>query len=133
MTTSNKWSGWLAFPDPEEDGYLFAPFGPGVYELHNRQTRELVLFGSGKNLAYRMSSLLPAPFGAGNRNNTDKREYVLTHLASIEYRTKACMSKKGAVNKERTLCNKNSYIFKLEMRGISACRLETMRRDQCQK
>ena len=36
MTTSNKWSGWLAFPDPEEDGYLFAPFGPGVYELRNR-------------------------------------------------------------------------------------------------
>ena len=111
MTTSNRWSRWLAFPDPGKSGYLSAPFGPGVYEVRNRQTRELVLFGHGKNLAYRMSSLLPASFGAGTRKNARKREYVLTHLANIEYRTKACTSKKEAKNEERALRDKNSYIF----------------------
>ncbi len=111
MTISSRWSRWLAFPDPGKGGYLSAPFGPGVYEVRNRQTRDLVLFGHGKNFAYRMSSLLPAPLGAGNRNNARKREYVLTHLANIEYRTKASTSKKEAENEERALRDRNSYIF----------------------
>ncbi len=101
----------MAFPDPGKGEYLSAPFGTGVYELRNRQTGELALFGSGKNLAYRMSSLLPAPFGAGTRNNTDKREYVRTHLANIEYRTKACLSNEEAKDEERDLRYENNYIF----------------------
>ena len=53
------------FRDPGSFGELSAPFGPGVYELRNRKTGELVLFGMSKNVAYRMSSLLPQPDGGG--------------------------------------------------------------------
>ena len=111
MNAWSGWSRWSAFPDPEEGGYLCAPFGPGVYELRNRETGQLVLFGRGKNLAYRMSSLLPAPWGAGNRNNVDKKKHVREHLTRIEYRTKACTSDKQSRDEERVLRTRNSYIF----------------------
>ena len=107
MNAWSGWSRWSAFPDPEEGGYLCAHFGPGVYELRNRETGQLVLFGRGKNLAYRMSSLLPAPWGAGNRNNVDKRKYVREHLTRIEYRTKACTSDKQSWDEERVLRTRN--------------------------
>ena len=111
MSATDRWSSWRAFPDPRERAYLCAPFGPGVYELRNAQTGELVLFGSGKNLAYRMASLLPKPYGSGHRSNADKRKFVLAHLASIEYRTKACSSDVEARKEESELPRTNSYIF----------------------
>ena len=111
MNVAGRWSPWKAFPDPRERAYLYAPFGPGVYELRNPQTGELVLFGSSKNLAYRMASLLPEPFGAGYRRNSDKQEFVLKHLTNIEYRTIACTSNTQAKEKERELRINNDYIF----------------------
>ncbi|WP_083860256.1 hypothetical protein [Cupriavidus sp. BIS7] len=101
---------WKKFPDPRHGGMLAAPFGPGCYEL--RLGNELVLFGTGKNVAYRMSSLLPEPFGAGHRSNSAKRDYVLANLGSIEYRTLACATAEGAKEQERRLKNgSNSYRF----------------------
>ncbi len=111
MNAAGTWSPWRTFPDPREQAYLYAPFGPGVYELRNSQTGELVLFGRGQNLAYRMTSLLPKPYGAGTRNNADKRKFVLEHLANIEYRTIACTSYTQAKEKERELRTTNDYIF----------------------
>lgn len=80
------WTKWLKFPNPIKGEYLYAPFGSGVYQLRLK-SGELVLFGKGKNVAYRMSSLLPPPFGAGTRKNEDKRDYVKEHIEKIEYRT----------------------------------------------
>ena len=108
---AGTWSSWRAFPDPRTGAYLYAPFGPGVYELRNARTSELVLFGRSKNLAWRMSSLLPRPHGAGSRRNEEKKKYVLTHLADIEYRTKACGSDVLAAREEQDLRMTNSYIF----------------------
>lgn len=108
----SSWSEWLPFPDPRLGGYLVAPFGPGVYELRNKETGELVLFGSGKNVAYRMSSLLPHPLGQGTRNNSRKRDYVLQHLEHLEYRTAACRSESEAKSNERqTRDAGRAYIF----------------------
>ena len=106
-----SWSRWRNFPDPKSGGYLFAPFGPGVYELRNRNTKELVLFGSGKNVAYRMSSLLPHPYGCGTRNNTSKREYVDKNLDDIDYRTKAFLDQEEAKREERSLRINKVYMF----------------------
>jgi hypothetical protein len=83
----NDWSEWRSFPNPQKCEYLIAPFGAGCYELRNRRTGKLVLFGKAQNVAARMSSLLPAPFGCGTRNNTEKREYVLANISVVEYRT----------------------------------------------
>ncbi|MXW92110.1 MAG: hypothetical protein F4114_00115 [Rhodospirillaceae bacterium] len=107
----SKWSDWRPFPDPRSGSYLSAPFGIGVYELRNRGTGELVLYGKSKNVARRMSSILPPPLGAGTRNNLAKREYVLKHLAEIDYRTMACADEAAALAAEANLRSSNKYRF----------------------
>lgn len=112
MKALGGWSRWLAFPDPDDGGYLSAPFGSGVYELRNCRTGEMVLVGESKNVAYRMTSLLPAPSGTGHRSNTDKQEYVLNYLPDIEYRTKACKSKAEAKRVENVRRREDQCIFR---------------------
>lgn len=107
----DKWSAWRRFPDPRKGEYLYAPFGPGVYELRHQSTGEPILLGQGKNVAYRMSSLLPAPWGQGHRSNEDKRSYVMEHIQDVEYRTLACASEEQAKHRERWLKQNRSYIF----------------------
>jgi len=77
-----RWSKWKTFPNPAKGGLLIAPFS---FELRNG--RQLVCHGESKNAAARMTSLLPAPIGAGTREDKEKREYVSENLAAIEYRT----------------------------------------------
>lgn len=84
---NKNWSKWESFPDPRKQEYIFAPFGYGVYQLYNKADKIHVLFGRGNNLAYRMTSLLPEPYGQGKRDNESKRIYVLENIAFIKYRT----------------------------------------------
>ena len=108
----NVWSSWYPFPDPNSGGFLFAPFGPGVYELHNRATGELVNCGQSKYLAKRMTSLLPSNAGgSGTRNNHDLREYILYNINGIEYRTRACADKKTAQEEKAKMQRYNKYLF----------------------
>lgn len=107
----SSWSEWRDFPDPRLGGYLLAPFGPGAYELRRKSTGQLILFGSGKNLARRMTSLLPAPLGTGTRRNEAKRSYVLEYLADIEYRALACLSESEAKAVESQLSGDRRYLF----------------------
>lgn len=107
----NEWQKWAPFPDPRTGGYLSAPFGPGVYEMRNRATGELVLVGISKNVARRMSSLVPGPLGSGTRKNTRKRLYVLNCLSDLDYRTKACDNRGDAEIIERSLKDSNKYMF----------------------
>ena len=58
-----------------------------------------------------MSSLLPQPYGIGNRKNTEKKEYVWKNMVRIEYRTVACKSEDESIYIENKLKNDNSYIF----------------------
>lgn len=109
MTT--KWSNWRPFPDPSKSGILSAPIGAGCYELRHRDGR-LILFGTSKNVAYRMTSLLPKPLGAGGRSNAEKREYVLAHLGDIEYRTCAIATSKEAKVCEDELKSGGKHIFR---------------------
>lgn len=109
----SSWSKWIPFPDPRKNGYLYAPFGAGVYELRRRSTGRKVLFGKGGNLAFRMSSLLPKPYGCGVRKNKQKREYVLEYIEDIEYRTLPCSSIEEANFEEIKLKkNRDDYLFK---------------------
>jgi hypothetical protein len=101
------WSEWLLFPDPRNQGILVAPFGPGCYDLRNGN--QAVTFGMGRNVAARMSSLLPPPLGCGTRNNEDKRDYIHLNLGNIEYRTLACKTLEEAAAEERTLKARRSH------------------------
>jgi hypothetical protein len=108
----NEWTKWRAFPDPHAGGYLFAPFGAGVYQL-GLKTGQFVMFGVGKKVASRMSALLPKPLGFGTRNNAQKRAYVRQFLPDIEYRTTACSTRDEAEMVEKALrLTKHKYIFK---------------------
>jgi hypothetical protein len=106
-----KWSKWIAFPDPRKFQFINAPLGPGVYQLKNRATNELVLFGRGGHCAHRMTSILPKPLGCGRRNNSAKCEYVLANLDDIEYRCFPCASKADAVILERKVKGVGPYLF----------------------
>ena len=107
---SNEWSEWRLFPDPRKFGILVAPFGPGCYELRNGD--QLVLYGSSRNVAHRVSSLLPKEWGCGGRKNHSKQEYVLQNLGTIEYRTVACADVDQAREEEKKLSAKEpNYLF----------------------
>lgn len=106
-----NWNEWRPFPHPFKGEYLYAPLGYGVYHLRRKDTKELVLFGKGKHVAYRMSSLLPAPWGCGTRNNLEKREYVLKHIDNIEYQTVAFTNETAMNQCEQELKNTHQYIF----------------------
>lgn len=103
------WTPWRPFPDPRTRGILRAPLGPGVYELRNRATGQLLICGVGSHCAARMSSLLPEPLGCGSRNNSAKRAYLRRQLRNIEYRTLPCQSRAEAAAVERTRMQTKSY------------------------
>lgn len=107
----SEWSNWMPFPDPRTGQYIYAPFGPGVYELRRISTNEKILAGKGSNTAFRMSSLLPEPYGCGTRKNERKREYTLEHISDIEYRTIAFERIQFAEAFEKELLWKFQYLF----------------------
>lgn len=106
-----NWTKWALFPDPRRQEFISAPFGPGVYELRVGDTECLVLVGCGKNVAQRMTSLLPAPHGQGTRKNAAKRAYVLKHLGKIEYRCCATKTTDQAKSLERKHRTEYCYLF----------------------
>ena len=105
------WDDWRPFPDPRKGEYLNAPFGSGVYQLRNKKTNEFVLYGTSKNLAYRITSLLPAPLGAGTRDNEDKPNYILNNIQDIEYRTISFIDNINAKQFESFVKFAEEYIF----------------------
>lgn len=105
------WSNWKSFPDPRKGDYLIAPLGSGVYQLRNTKCDKYVLFGTGKHLAHRMTSLLPKPFGTGTRNNEDKRRYILNNLQDIEYRTISFIESNDAKRFESYIKSVEQYLF----------------------
>lgn len=104
-------SEWRPFPDPRYGALLEAPFGQGCYELRRADTGALVLCGSSAHVCWRITSLLPPPFGQGTRINVEKRQYVWDNLCRIEYRTMACASVEDAKAEEVRLHAKNQYVF----------------------
>jgi len=106
------WTEWRNFPDPRRCENLVAPIGAGCYQLRRKDDGKLVLFGMSGHVALRMTSLLPKPYGRGTRDNYRERDYVLSNIDNLEYRTIACSTRKGAQDCERRLrANKSDYEF----------------------
>ncbi|MNS53125.1 hypothetical protein D3C72_858710 [compost metagenome] len=106
-----NWSEWLPFPDPRKGEILIAPFGCGLYQLKNTSNEEFILFGIGCNCAHRMTSLLPSPFGQGTRNNNFKRDYLLSNLSSIVYRTISFLNENEMKLTEKEIKKLNIHKF----------------------
>lgn len=106
------WTKLKPFPDPRKGEFITAPLGPGIYELYDNEARRWVLVGYSKNVAYRMTSLLPKPFGAGHRSNKETQAYIYKHMSCISYRTKACNDGKEAREEEQNLlASGRRYVF----------------------
>lgn len=111
MNNANNWTEFFPFPSPIRMEYLHAPFGPGAYELKNEKTKELFYVGEGGHVAWRMTSLLPAPYGKGTRNNAKPRQYVFNNLGDIHYRTLICKDKATAKQIQDKMIDNHNYLF----------------------
>src|SRR5205085_466147 len=105
------WSKWQPMPSPESCRKITAPKNSGVYQIRNKQTEKLILFGSGKECQKRMKSLFPTPHGTGTRNNLDKRNHVLDHWKNLEYRTMETGTIEEAKKIENILKAKKNHLF----------------------
>jgi len=105
------WSEWRPFPNPTKKGILVSPFGFGVYQLRNNNTNEFVYCGKGNGVSYRMSSLLPKPYGHGTRNNMRLRNYVWENLDDIDYRTLTCDNEDESKEIERRIKQNQRHLF----------------------
>lgn len=82
-----EWGDWAPMPSPENFRQIEGPQEAGVYQIRDRDRKELILFGSGNECRKRMKSLFPKPYGVGTRNNLEKRNFVLENWKELEYRT----------------------------------------------
>lgn len=105
----NNWSEWHVFP--KECRFPDTPKSPGVYELRHKSTEKLIRVGESINVRDRMKSLLPPPYGTGTRNNIGLRNYLLEHIADVEYRILECDTKQEAKAIQDKMLSTGKYIF----------------------
>ena len=106
-----KWTDWKPMPSPETCRTIVAPSGPGVYQIRDKTTKQLIQFGIGVECQKRMKSLFPEPYGVGRRNNSNKRSHILMNWKQLEYRTMATNTREEAVLIERELKAANNHLF----------------------
>lgn len=106
-----KWTNWIKFPAPDSIRNIRGPKGPGVYQIKNETTDELILFGIGGECQKRMQSLMPAPWGSGTRNASDKRKYVYENYKDLVYRFIATKTRDEAAKIENFLRRQNNHLF----------------------
>ena len=108
---SLKWSQWKPMPNPVECRSIEAPVGPGLYQIKTQNTNQFILFGIGIDCQKRMKSLYPKPYGVGTRNNSDKRDFILKHWKSLEYRTFETVTREEAKQIEDQLKALQLHLF----------------------
>ena len=106
-----NWLKWKPMPSPHNCRQIEDPEGPGAYQLINRETGQFILFGESVNCRKRMKSFFPEPYGVGRRNNSSKREYVLSHWEKLDYRIVRTGTKEEAVAIDRIIKSQNNHLF----------------------
>lgn len=107
----SNWSSWTPLPPPQNCREIKGPEGPGVYQIRNKVTQQFILFGIGVECRKRMKSLFPEPYGTGKRNNSNKREYVLTNWQVLEYRTLSTRTREEAKLIEDGIKAQNIHLY----------------------
>lgn len=85
----DQWTSWKKFPEPKLGEHLDAPLGPGVYELRNAMSGEMLAFGHSPNVASTLTKQLTPSFWQRMRGTAPD-------LRNIEYRTMAASSPQSA-------------------------------------
>ena len=111
LPDESRWTNWIKFPAPEKIRDIRGPAGPGVYQVKNEKTGELILFGIGGECQKRMQSLMPAPWGTGTRNASDKRQYIYDNYKDLVYRFIKTDTRKEAADIERAIKAQNNHLF----------------------
>ncbi len=106
-----SWSKWKPMPGPHNCRAINGPNGPGVYQIRNRKTSQLIQFGIGIKCQERMQSLFPKPFGKGTRNNESKRQYILMNWKQLEFRAFQTATRLDAKKIEDSLKSLNNHLF----------------------
>ena len=107
----DNWSEWKPLPSPENCKNIDGPEGPGVYQIKNAKTTQLIQFGISKKCRNRMRSLFPKPYGTGTRKNEFKRSYILANWNDLVYRTIATKTREEARLIEKMLMSNNNQLF----------------------
>ena len=105
------WTNWKPMPTLGNCRKIEGPEGPGVYQIKNNKTKQLIQFGIGIKCQQRMKSLLPAPHGTGKRNNSNKRDYILKNWINLEYRTLETDTRAEAKQIEDGIKAQNNHLF----------------------
>lgn len=56
-----NWTTWKQFPSAERGEHIEAPIGPGVYEVRDMATGDLMAFDAAANVAHALSALRKPP------------------------------------------------------------------------
>lgn len=99
------WGKWQPIPHPDQFlATVTGPEGPGVFQVRNRVTTELILFGISATLLARLRGLLPKPYGtATGTSNQAKLAYVMANHGQLDYRTRPTLTREDAVVIEKLL------------------------------
>lgn len=106
-----NWTNWKPMPSPPDCKNIEGPEGPGVYQIRNIKTDQLIQFGNGIECQKRMKSLFPPPYGSGTRNNSDKRDYILKNWMNLAYRTYPADTREEAARIEADLKAQHNHLF----------------------
>ena len=106
-----NWNNWIPMPSPETCRTIDGPKDAGLYQIWNKKSNELVLFGIGKKCRTRMKSLYPQPYGPAGRSNYKKQNYILENWENLEYRTLETETRESALQIEKEIKSKNNHIF----------------------
>ena len=80
----SSWGLWRPFPNHETGGSIEAPIGPGVYEVRNADTGELIAFGPANSVAQALSKLTQPASGFRSLFARKPRAH---RSGDLEYRT----------------------------------------------
>jgi len=114
------WTTWKLFPLAERGEHIQAPIGPGVYEVRQVSTGDLIAFGHSANVAHALSRLAPAtPLPFWKRAFLDHATQAPRR--DLEYRTCATATKAQArMVAERLLGRRQVYWRRALLSGKAA-------------
>jgi hypothetical protein len=104
------WSNWKRFPDAQHGDSLQAPIGPGVYEVRDTASGELIAFDYSAHVASALSELMPDDSSSTWWRFRHRGQGAL-RSRNLEYRTCATATKTEAKVVAARLSDRRHSVF----------------------